>query len=63
MARVCVLGVHNIKCKEAYFLKPVKAYHDHRGSAQERKRPDNKSLDELIGEQLTILEIVDSEEN
>ena len=53
MARVCVLGVHNIKCKKAYFLKPVTAYHDHQNSAQEGERPENKSLDELIGEQLT----------
>ena len=48
MARLCVLGVCNIGCKKAYFLEPVKAYHDHQNSAQEWERPNNKSLDELI---------------
>ena len=42
------LGVCNIRCKKAYSLKPVKSYHNHQKSAQERERPGKKSLDELI---------------
>ena len=48
MARVFVLEVCKIKCKKAYFLKYVKAHHDHQNSTQEKGRPDNEPPKEPI---------------
>ena len=34
--------------QEGILAEAVKAYHHHHNSAQERERPENKSLNELI---------------
>ena len=41
------MSVQN-KMQEGIHSEVIKAYHDHQNSAQERERPENKSLDELV---------------
>ena len=48
MARVCVVRSAQNKMHEGIHSEAIKAYHDHRNSAQERERPENKSMDELV---------------